>query len=74
MSPIALYPIAVLIDGLIDGSFNLGGFRKANELPKLWWPIGWLVMIVTFGLGEETDWRGSRRHGFRRDRVLCQRH
>jgi membrane protease YdiL (CAAX protease family) len=58
LSPVALYLIAVLIDGLIQGSFNFTGFGKVNELPGLYWPIGWLLMISTFGLGEETGWRG----------------
>ena len=58
ISPIALYLIAVLISGLIEGSFSFEGFGKVNELPDLYWPIGWLVMILTFGLGEETGWRG----------------
>jgi uncharacterized protein len=58
LSPIALYLVAVLVDSFIEGSFNLGGFGKVNELPDLCWPIGWLVMILTFGLGEETGWRG----------------
>jgi len=58
LSPVALYFVAVLINGIIEGSFNLGGFGKVNELPDLSWPIGWIVMVLTFGLGEETGWRG----------------
>jgi uncharacterized protein len=58
LSPLAIYLVAVLINGLIEGSFNFGGFGNINELPSLSWPVGWLVMVLTFGLGEETGWRG----------------
>ena len=58
LSPVALYLVAALVQGLIEGSIDFGGFGSVNELPELPWLIGWLVMIVTFGLGEETGWRG----------------
>jgi len=58
LSPVALYLLAASVQGLIEGSFNFKGFGSVPELPNLPWLVGWLVMLLTFGLGEETGWRG----------------
>lgn len=58
LSPLILYLLAALAQGLIEGSLDFRDFGSVNELPELPWLVGWLVMILTFGLGEETGWRG----------------
>ncbi len=58
-SPLLLFLIALAVDNLITGTpfdFNLFGY--VGELPGVAGILGWLVMFASFGLGEETGWRG----------------
>jgi len=59
VSPLALFLVALSIDSLISStqfSFNL--FGRLQEIPGIMGVVGWIIMILTFGLGEETGWRG----------------
>jgi uncharacterized protein len=58
-SPVALLLLAALILRVFTGSWpEWSQFGYIAELPQLPWLAGWLVWILTFGLGEETGWRG----------------
>ena len=59
LSPVAAYLLAVLILRLFSGGWpDWSRFGSITELPRLGWLGGWLVWILTFGLGEEAGWRG----------------
>lgn len=59
LSPLALFITAVVINGLIAGTeFNLSIFGKLPEAPSIAGILGWGIMLATFGIGEETGWRG----------------
>lgn len=58
-SPTALFLISTVIIRLWDGAWpDFGQFGHISEFPNLGWLAGWLVWTLTFGLGEETGWRG----------------
>jgi membrane protease YdiL (CAAX protease family) len=58
-SPVALYLVAALILRVFSGSWpEWSQFGAIAELPQLGWLGGWCAWILTFGLGEETGWRG----------------
>ncbi len=57
-SPALLYAGAVLLSNLFGSPAGLATFGRVAELPGLGWLAGWAVWILTFGLGEETGWRG----------------
>ncbi|MCS6828533.1 MAG: CPBP family intramembrane metalloprotease [Caldilinea sp.] len=58
-SPVAVFGVVALVMRIISGTWQAaGGFGQVAELPELDWLTGWLVWILTFGLGEETGWRG----------------
>jgi len=59
LSPVVLFMIAILILRMVTGTWpNLDQFGFIAEFPRLSWIGGWLLWILTFGLGEETGWRG----------------
>ncbi|MFC1933395.1 CPBP family intramembrane glutamic endopeptidase [Chloroflexota bacterium] len=58
-SPGFVFLISVVTLRLIEGVWlNIGQFGYVDELPQLTGLAGWVIWIVTFGLGEETGWRG----------------
>jgi membrane protease YdiL (CAAX protease family) len=58
-SPIALYLIAALIMRVWGGAWpDFRRFGAAEELPALAGLAGWAFHTLTFGIGEETGWRG----------------
>jgi len=58
-SPVAAYLFAGLILRLFSGNWpDWSLFGSVSEFPQLGWLAGWLAWILTFGLGEETGWRG----------------
>jgi membrane protease YdiL (CAAX protease family) len=58
-SPVAVFGVVALVMRVISGTWAAAsGFSQVAELPELGWLAGWLVWILTFGLGEETGWRG----------------
>jgi len=59
LSPFVFFLIAVLIERLLSGSWSaVNSFGNMVELPQLSWIASWLVFVLTFGIGEETGWRG----------------
>jgi len=58
-SPLVLFMIALAADNLITGTeFNLSIFGKLPEAPNIAGIPGWGIMLASFGIGEETGWRG----------------
>ncbi len=58
-SPVALFLIAATVVGVMAGEWpDLSQFGYVPELPQLGWFGGWILWIMTYGLGEETGWRG----------------
>lgn len=58
-SPVLVFGAVVLVTRLITGTWQAAsGFGQVAELPGLGWLVGWLAWVLTFGLGEETGWRG----------------
>lgn len=58
-SPVAVFGMVVIALRLIDGTWQAAaGFGYVAELPQLGWLAGWAVWVLTFGIGEETGWRG----------------
>lgn len=57
--PVALFILAVLVNRMISGEWsNLSLLGKVDYLPYLG-PLGVLgLWLLTYGLGEETGWRG----------------
>lgn len=59
LSPLAIYLATALVLGLVTRQpLALGTYGSIAELPGVSGLAGWLVWILTFGLGEETGWRG----------------
>jgi membrane protease YdiL (CAAX protease family) len=59
LSPPALFGIGVLAGRVMDGTWpSYAGIAKAGNLPAIGLPLTWLVQTLTFGIGEETGWRG----------------
>ena len=59
LSPMLFFLLAVLIQRLLSGSWSaVYSFGNMEELPQLSWISSWLVFTLTFGIGEETGWRG----------------
>lgn len=69
LGPIGLFVLAVLVDTIITGTWpDLRILGDADYLPYLT-PIGTLVLwLLTYGLGEETGWRGFALPHLQRDR------
>lgn len=57
-SPALAFLVAAPIVWLVSGQWPFAQFGALGELPQLNWLAGWLVWTLTFGLGEETGWRG----------------
>lgn len=59
LSPIALFAAGAVICRMVDGLWpDLDAVARTGNLPPLALPVTWLVHTVTFGIGEETGWRG----------------
>lgn len=59
LSPVVVFLLATLVSGVATGNWaTLKQFGAIAELPGVSGFAGWLIWIVTFGLGEETGWRG----------------
>lgn len=57
--PVAYFLIAYGFAAVVSGSWpDAAGFGATDKLPGLAWPLVALVWVVTFGLGEESGWRG----------------
>lgn len=57
-SPALAFLAAAAVTRLVSGVWPFDQFGAISELPGLNWLGGWLVWTLTFGLGEETGWRG----------------
>ncbi len=57
-SPLLLFAGAVLLSNLFGSPAGWNAFGRVDELPGLRGLAGWAVWMLTFGLGEETGWRG----------------
>lgn len=58
VAPLLLYGVAALVMRLVRGSWtDIGLLGRVNFLPDLG-PGALALWIVTFGIGEETGWRG----------------
>lgn len=59
LSPALIFLATCLLMGWVTGNWRpISRFGFVSETPNLSWYLGWLVMVLTFGLGEETGWRG----------------
>lgn len=59
LSPCLLLALGLVMARLVDGSWPAyGDLAATDNLPALGLPLILLVHILTFGLGEETGWRG----------------
>jgi len=59
LSPFLLYIVSAFICSLYSGAkFNLANLGTSNEFPQ--WNLATVLLynLVTFGIGEETGWRG----------------
>lgn len=57
--PLAYLVIAWLVAFVVTGAWpDPAGFGLTGKLPGLAWPAVALVWVLTFGLGEESGWRG----------------
>ena len=58
-SPVALYLIAAVMLRVWSGSWpDFSRFGSTVEVTGLVWLAGWIFHTLTFGIGEETGWRG----------------
>lgn len=58
-SPLLIWLPLALVAGTLSGNWEaLGRFGQVAELPGIAGLTGWLVWILTYGLGEEIGWRG----------------
>lgn len=58
-SPAALFLVsAVILRAWSDAWPDWRRFGQVAELPSLGWLGGWVFHTLTFGIGEETGWRG----------------
>lgn len=57
--PVAYYLIAFTTAAIVQGGWpDPSVFGLADKLPGLAWPLVAVAWVLTFGLGEETGWRG----------------
>lgn len=57
--PIAYYLIGYVTAAIVTGGWpDPAAFGVTEKLPGLAWPLVALVWVLTFGLGEESGWRG----------------
>jgi membrane protease YdiL (CAAX protease family) len=58
-SPAALFLVsAVIVRAWVGAWPDFRQFGYILEFPTLGWLAGWIIWTLTFGLGEETGWRG----------------
>ncbi|MDA1004129.1 MAG: CPBP family intramembrane metalloprotease, partial [Chloroflexi bacterium] len=58
-SPIALFAAGALTLRLVEGTWpHFAAVSRTGNLPVLALPLTWLIHTLTFGVGEETGWRG----------------
>ena len=58
-SPLALFAIGAMVARGITGAWPaFADVAKTQNLPALGLPLTFIVHVMTFGLGEETGWRG----------------
>lgn len=57
--PIILFAVAVVVSRIIQGAWpDLGLLAEVDYLPRLGIPLAMGLWLLTFGLAEETGWRG----------------
>lgn len=57
--PVGYYLVAWSVAAVLDGSWpDPARFGLTDKLPGLAWPLVAVVWVLTFGLGEESGWRG----------------
>jgi membrane protease YdiL (CAAX protease family) len=58
-SPAVGFLIGAAVLSALRGDWSVfSQFGYIAELPRLSWPVAWIVWTLTFGFGEETGWRG----------------
>lgn len=58
-SPAGLFLVSAALRRVVLGEWpDLLQFGRVDEFPQLGWYAGWLLWVLTFGLGEEVGWRG----------------
>ncbi len=58
-SPVALFLFSAAIVRAIGGTWpDFSQFGNIEGFPQLGWLAAWIFWILTFGIGEETGWRG----------------
>jgi membrane protease YdiL (CAAX protease family) len=78
-SPALLFLLAIMIVRAWNGVWaDFNQFGRILELPGLGWMAAWIFWTVTFGIGEETGWRGCALPRLQKDRsalsatlILC---
>lgn len=59
LSPGLVFSMTCVLLGLFSGDWRpINRFGFVSEIPTIPWYLGWLLMLGTFGLGEEAGWRG----------------
>ncbi len=57
--PIILFAVAVIVSRIMQGAWpDLGLLAEVDYLPRLGIPLAMGLWLLTFGLAEETGWRG----------------
>lgn len=68
-SPLVLAAVGLVAARAVDGSWpGLAALSRAGDLPPMAMPLALLVQVLTFGVGEETGWRGFALPRLQRDR------
>lgn len=72
-SPLVLLSIGLGVVRLVDGAWpSLADLSHAGNLPALALPLTLLIHILTFGIGEETGWRGFALPRLQRERIALR--